>query len=129
MIPLGMSCSAVLTPLMTRVWPALWPPWKRTTPCAWSVSQSTILPLPSSPHWVPMTTTFFAMSGFLDEPFAGAAHEPALAAVLAGGAVGAGQLYDDGCATRAQGCDAPLQGGVVRGVRRRYAAPARVLRA
>ena len=53
-----MSCSTVLRPPMTSVWPALWPPWKRTTPEALSVSQSTILPLPSSPHWVPMTTTF-----------------------------------------------------------------------
>ena len=25
--------------------------------CAWSVNQSTTFPLPSSPHWVPMTTT------------------------------------------------------------------------
>ena len=57
-MPLGIRCSAVLTPLMTSVWPALWPPWKRTTPCALSVSQSTSLPLPSSPHWVPTTTTF-----------------------------------------------------------------------
>src|SRR4029077_15335677 len=47
---------------MTRGWPALWPPWKRTTPCARSVSQSTILPLPSSPHWVPMTTTLRAFA-------------------------------------------------------------------
>ena len=31
MIPDGISCSAVLTPSMTSVWPALWPPWKRTT--------------------------------------------------------------------------------------------------
>src|SRR3546814_2598274 len=43
---------------MTRVWPALWPPWKRTTTSARSDSQSTILPLPSSPHCEPMTTTF-----------------------------------------------------------------------
>src|SRR5271169_1256578 len=43
---------------MTRVWPALWPPWKRTTISACSDSQSTILPLPSSPHWDPTTTTF-----------------------------------------------------------------------
>src|SRR4051812_32530645 len=43
---------------MTRVWPALWPPWKRTTTSACSDSQSTILPLPSSPHWAPTTTTF-----------------------------------------------------------------------
>src|SRR5215468_9228762 len=58
MMPLGIRCSAVFTPLMTSVWPALWPPWKRTTPCALSVSQSTSLPLPSSPHWAPTTTTF-----------------------------------------------------------------------
>src|SRR5690606_10487749 len=45
-------------PLIHSVWPALWPPWKRTTPWTDSASQSTILPLPSSPHWVPITTTF-----------------------------------------------------------------------
>src|SRR5436190_22566769 len=43
---------------MTSVWPALWPPWKRTTMSACSDSQSTILPLPSSPHCEPTTTTF-----------------------------------------------------------------------
>src|SRR5690606_5144703 len=43
---------------MTSVWPALCPPWKRTTMSARSDSQSTILPLPSSPHWAPTTTTF-----------------------------------------------------------------------
>src|ERR1700730_17054409 len=43
---------------MTRVWPALCPPWKRTTMSACSDSQSTILPLPSSPHGEPTTTTF-----------------------------------------------------------------------
>src|SRR5205085_1414657 len=43
---------------MTSVWPALCPPWKRTTMSACSDSQSTILPLPSSPHWEPTTTTF-----------------------------------------------------------------------
>src|SRR5471030_706450 len=42
---------------MTSVWPALWPPWKRTTMSACSDSQSTILPFPSSPHWAPTTTT------------------------------------------------------------------------
>src|SRR5512146_506921 len=42
---------------MTSVWPALWPPWKRTTISARSDSQSTILPLPSSPHWAPTTVT------------------------------------------------------------------------
>ena len=36
---------------MTSVWPALWPPWNRTPVSACSESQSTILPLPSSPHW------------------------------------------------------------------------------
>src|SRR5262249_14472414 len=42
---------------MTNVWPALWPPWKRTTMSACSESQSRIFPLPSSPHWEPTTTT------------------------------------------------------------------------
>ncbi len=32
--PEGISRSTVLRPPMTSVWPALWPPWKRTTPCA-----------------------------------------------------------------------------------------------
>src|SRR6202012_4237559 len=40
------------------VWPALLPPWKRTTTSARLASQSTILPLPSSPHWAPITVTF-----------------------------------------------------------------------
>src|ERR1700734_104416 len=35
----------------TIVWPALLPPWKRTTASARSASRSVILPLPSSPHW------------------------------------------------------------------------------
>src|SRR6516225_10246409 len=56
-IPDGMSDSTVLWPPMTRVWPALWPPWQRATAAARSVRRSTTLPLPSSPHWVPMTTT------------------------------------------------------------------------
>src|SRR5258705_3485735 len=42
---------------MTRVWPALWPPWNRTTTSARADSQSTIFPLPSSPHWAPITAT------------------------------------------------------------------------
>src|SRR6516162_325185 len=50
---------------MTSVWPALWPPWKRTTTSARSQSQSTILPLPSSPHWEPTTATL-AMLLLLD---------------------------------------------------------------
>src|SRR3954464_7080319 len=40
------------------VWPALFPPWKRTTMSARFDSQSMILPLPSSPHWAPITVTF-----------------------------------------------------------------------
>src|SRR4051812_25476007 len=65
-MPEGMRCSTVFFVPMTSVWPALWPPWKRTTPCARSVSQSTILPLPSSPHWVPMTTTLRALICLFD---------------------------------------------------------------
>jgi CTP synthase len=34
----------------------LCPPWKRAITSARSLSQSTILPLPSSPHWAPTTT-------------------------------------------------------------------------
>src|SRR5574337_284145 len=60
-MPEGTRLSLYSLVPITRVWPALCPPWKRTTPWAWSVSQSTILPLPSSPHWVPTTTTFFAI--------------------------------------------------------------------
>src|SRR6478736_6810850 len=39
------------------VWPALLPPWNRTTISARFDSQSMILPLPSSPHWAPITVT------------------------------------------------------------------------
>src|SRR6187200_2724759 len=49
---------------MTRVWPALWPPWKRATMSACSDNQSTILPFPSSPHWAPTTTTLAISYGF-----------------------------------------------------------------
>src|SRR4030042_1576898 len=42
---------------LTTVWPALSPPEKRTTYLAFSDSISTILPLPSSPHWAPITAT------------------------------------------------------------------------
>src|SRR3954453_7625000 len=38
------------------VWPALLPPWKRTTASACSASRSVIFPLPSSPHWAPTMT-------------------------------------------------------------------------
>src|SRR5580698_6889397 len=56
---------------MTRVCPALWPPWKRTTMSACSDSQSTILPLPSSPHWEPTTTTFAIRNDCSDKSDAG----------------------------------------------------------
>src|SRR6266851_4487878 len=82
-MPEGTRCSTVFLPPITSVCPALCPPWKRTTPCAWSVSQSTTLPLPSSPHWVPMTTTFLAtvsaLAQFAYEPLAAALHELAVA--------------------------------------------------
>src|SRR4051794_23809275 len=56
--PEGSSESRYSTLPITSVWPALWPPWKRTTTSARCDSQSTILPLPSSPHWAPITATF-----------------------------------------------------------------------
>src|SRR6056297_1039759 len=47
---------------MTSVWPALCPPWKRAITSARSLSQSTSLPFPSSPHWAPTTTTLAMIS-------------------------------------------------------------------
>src|SRR6516164_730210 len=44
----------VVSPFTTSVWPALCPPCQRTTMSARAASRSTTLPLPSSPHWVPM---------------------------------------------------------------------------
>src|SRR5438094_3569441 len=85
-IPEGTRCRTVFLPPITRVCPALCPPWKRTTPCAWSVSQSTTLPLPSSPHWVPMTTTFLAtvsaLAQFAHGPLAAALDELSVAVGL-----------------------------------------------
>src|SRR5712691_12618082 len=85
-MPEGTRCSTVFLPPITSVCPALCPPWKRTTPWAWSVSQSTTLPLPSSPHWVPMTTTFLATVSALAQlahgPLAGALDERAVAVGL-----------------------------------------------
>src|SRR5690606_25048984 len=66
-IPDGIRWSTVFSPSMTSVCPALCPPWNRTTAWARSASISTIAPLPSSPHWVPMTTTFRATSTSYDE--------------------------------------------------------------
>src|SRR5512138_1615845 len=57
-IPAGMRWRTVFSPPTTSVWPALFPPWNRTTTSASCVSRSTIFPLPSSPHWAPTTTTF-----------------------------------------------------------------------
>src|SRR5467141_1369379 len=78
-MPEGTRCNTVFLPPITSVCPALCPPWKRTTPWAWSVSQSTTFPLPSSPHWVPMTTTFLATVSALAQiahgPLAAALHE------------------------------------------------------
>src|SRR5258708_23133045 len=78
----GTRCGTVFLPPIARVCPALCPPWNRTTPCAWSVSQSTTFPLPSSPHWVPMTTRFFATVSALAQlahgPLAGALDELAI---------------------------------------------------
>src|SRR5690349_1352673 len=62
MIPEGIRFSAIFWPLITSVWPALWPPWKRTTAWTLSVSRSTTLPFPSSPHCAPMTTTVLPIS-------------------------------------------------------------------
>src|SRR3984957_7632688 len=56
-IPEGIRERMVFLPSTTRVCPALWPPWNRATAAARSMRRSTTLPLPSSPHWVPMTTT------------------------------------------------------------------------
>src|ERR1700729_2629929 len=63
-IPDGIRCRTVFLPLMTSVWPALCPPWKRATAPTRSVSRSTILPLPSSPHCAPRITTDLPMSPF-----------------------------------------------------------------
>src|SRR5882724_7043897 len=50
---------------MMTVWPALWPPAYRATMEKFSERTSTILPLPSSPHWAPTMTAvlpFFKVS-------------------------------------------------------------------
>src|SRR6478736_503959 len=63
MMPEGISDRTCFCPSITSVWPALCPPWKRATAAARAVSRSTTLPLPSSPHCVPMTTTKRPMFG------------------------------------------------------------------
>src|SRR4051812_45569742 len=121
MMPLGMRCSAVMTPLMTSVWPALWPPWNRTTPCALSVSQSTSFPLPSSPHWVPTTTTFLPVVTLMmfrsfdsegcDLPAAVLQDEFAVALEFVDLAAVSGQHADHGVAVSAQVGDRGVEFG------------------
>src|SRR5947208_3597640 len=125
MMPLGMRCRAVLMPLITSVWPALWPPWKRTTPWAISVSQSTSLPLPSSPHWVPTTTTLRPVVLFMEnrkekrgsegthDPLAALGDQFAVAVELVHFVAMARQCADDGLAGGAQPGDGLAQGGLV----------------
>src|SRR5712691_5372694 len=55
-IPDGIECRTYFSRPTTTVWPALSPPWYRTTTLTCGVSTSTTLPLPSSPHCVPTTT-------------------------------------------------------------------------
>src|SRR5438876_2720884 len=99
-MPDGIKRNTVFLSPITRVWPALCPPWKRTTPWACSVSQSTTLPLPSSPHWVPMTTTFLATVSALAQlayqPLAAALHELAVAIGLGARGRVPGKLDRDG---------------------------------
>src|SRR5919106_2624164 len=55
-IPEGMRWNLNTSPSRTMVWPALLPPWKRTTMSARSASRSVTFPFPSSPHWAPTMT-------------------------------------------------------------------------
>src|SRR3954471_14422863 len=55
-IPDGMRWNFHVSPAWMIVWPALLPPWKRTTTSACSARRSMTLPLPSSPHWAPTIT-------------------------------------------------------------------------
>ena len=57
-MPEGMRCRMYLVRPTMTVWPALAPPWARTTMSACSVRKSMILPLPSSPHWAPTRMVF-----------------------------------------------------------------------
>src|SRR3954447_26480641 len=54
------------------VWPALLPPWKRTTRSARSASRLVTFPFPSSPHWVPTMT----IPGITGEDYGGAGRRP-----------------------------------------------------
>src|SRR2546427_2435071 len=68
MIPHGIWCSTNSPAPVSTVWPALAPPWYRTTRSARSASTSTILPLPSSPHWAPTTTTQWFLGPNINHP-------------------------------------------------------------
>src|SRR5437762_6189988 len=57
-IPDGIRWRIYLTPRWMTVCPALLPPWLRTTISARAVSTSMILPLPSSPHCIPIKIVF-----------------------------------------------------------------------
>src|SRR5690606_27395776 len=103
-------------PPMTSVWPALRPPWNRTTPATDSVSQSTILPLPSSPHCVPMITTFFAIpftSTSTNDPATVLPDELAVAGELLRLVLVSGKGLQDHLPSCAQGGDRLAKFGVV----------------
>src|SRR5262249_34575607 len=55
-MPDGIRCNFQVCPLRTIVWPALLPPWKRTTASARSASMAVTFPFPPSPRWAPTTT-------------------------------------------------------------------------
>src|SRR5665811_2289955 len=55
-MPEGMIWNLYSPCSLTMVWPALLPPWNRTTIWLFSARLSIMRPLPSSPPWVPTTT-------------------------------------------------------------------------
>ena len=57
-IPEGNRDNLMVSLPMTRVWPALCPPWNLTIISALSLRTSMIFPFPSSPHWAPITARF-----------------------------------------------------------------------
>src|SRR4051812_47459816 len=57
-IPEGTRWSTYFFGPIKTVWPALLPPWVRTTMSACSVRTSMIFPFPSSPHWAPTKIVF-----------------------------------------------------------------------
>src|SRR5690606_29336213 len=54
---LGMVCSTCFRPSKSNVWPAFGPPWKRAITSYCGAITSTTLPLPSSPHCAPSSTS------------------------------------------------------------------------